>query len=238
MNNNLILLTGKSSTGKSASLRNLLDPENVAYMCCENNKALPFASKFKSITIEDPYTVHRSFEELAKLPQIHTVVIDTLTFLMDLVESQVVETAEDGFEGWKLYAGFFKKLMQTYVTTSDKNIIITAHTANTYNESELIAETRVKVKGQLMDRGIESFFTNVISTKIKSITELANYQNDLLTITPKEEILGYKYVFQTQLTKDTINERIRGPLDLWSTEETFIDNDVQLVLNRLHEHYK
>ena len=36
MNNNLVLLCGKSATGKSASLQMLKDPEGVMYLNCEN----------------------------------------------------------------------------------------------------------------------------------------------------------------------------------------------------------
>ena len=78
----------------------------------------------------------------------------------------------------------------------------------------------------------------VISTKKVPLKALKDYSNDLLTITPDEEALGFKYVFQTRLTKDTVGERMRGPLGLFETKETFIDNNTQLVLNRLHEYYK
>lgn len=66
---------------------------------------------------------------------------------------------------------------------------------------------------------------------------MRDYSNDLLNITPDEEALGFKYVFQTRLTKDTVGERMRGPLGLFETKETFIDNNAQLVLNRLHDYY-
>jgi hypothetical protein len=56
-------------------------------------------------------------------------------------------------------------------------------------------------------------------------------------ITPEEEMLGFKHVFQTKLTKDTVGERIRSPLGMWSTPETFIDNNIQLVLERLKDYY-
>ncbi len=35
INDNLILLGGKSATGKSASLMNLRDPQGVIYLNCE-----------------------------------------------------------------------------------------------------------------------------------------------------------------------------------------------------------
>ena len=57
MNNNLVLLCGKSATGKSASLEHMKNPEGVMYLNCENNKKLPFKSKFKEYTITDPTDV-------------------------------------------------------------------------------------------------------------------------------------------------------------------------------------
>lgn len=83
----------------------------------------------------------------------------------------------------------------------------------------------------------ESYFTIVLASKKVPLKALRDYQSSLLTITPEEEALGYKYVFQTKLTKETVHERLRGPLGLWDTKETFIDNNMQLVLNRLHEYY-
>ena len=78
----------------------------------------------------------------------------------------------------------------------------------------------------------------VISSKKVPLKTLKDYQSDLLTITPEEEALGFKYVFQCRITKETVNERIRGPLGMFDTKETFIDNNMQLVLDRLHEYYQ
>ena len=44
-------------------------------------------------------------------------------------------------------------------------------------------------------------------------------------------------MFQTRLTKETVNERLRGPLGLFEQQETYIDNDMQKVFNRLQEYY-
>jgi hypothetical protein len=88
-----------------------------------------------------------------------------------------------------------------------------------------------------MNQGVESYFSNVISTKKVPTKNLSADGTDLLTITEDEDELGFKYVFQTRLTKDTVNERIRGPHMMWDRAETYIDNNLQLVLNRLHEYY-
>jgi hypothetical protein len=98
-------------------------------------------------------------------------------------------------------------------------------------------ETKVKFKGSIMNQGVEAYFCNVIAAKKMALNKLEKYNNPHLIITPQEEALGFKYVFQTQLTKETVNEALRGPMGLWSTDETFIDNDVQFVLDRLHAFY-
>ena len=67
---------------------------------------------------------------------------------------------------------------------------------------------------------------------------IEKYKNKYLTITPDDETLGFKYVFQTRLTKESVHERIRGPIGMWSIDETFIDNNAQYLLDKLHEYYK
>ncbi|MGV8863227.1 MAG: hypothetical protein ACOH2T_18935 [Pseudomonas sp.] len=59
----------------------------------------------------------------------------------------------------------------------------------------------------------------------------------MLTITEDDELVGFKYVFQTRLTKDTYFERIRSPMGLFKVNETFIDNNAQLLLNHLTTYY-
>lgn len=238
MNNNdhLILVCGKSATGKSASLMNLKNPEGVIYLNCEAGKKLPFKSKFKELVITDPAMVYQAFAEAEKMSGIHTIVIDSLTYLMDMFESTRVLTSANTQKAWGDYAQYLKVLMSQIVPNSTKNVIFLAHTTDVYNEAEIATETFVKVKGSLMNTGIESFFTNVISSKKVPITKLT-YKNDLLTITPEEEDLGFKYVFQTRLTKETVNERMRSPMGFWIKEETYIDNNLQNVIDRLHEYY-
>ena len=236
-NNNVVLIVGKSSTGKSSSLRNLTNPEGVLYQNCESNKRLPFKSKFKEVTVIDPLVVPANIELLESRPDIHTTIIDTITFMMDQYETNYVLTSSNTMKEWGNYAQFFKKLMQHTVAASTKNIIMMAHTMDVMNEAEMVNETLVKVKGSLMNTGVEAFFCNVIASKKLPITKLKQYQNDLLTFTEEEELLGYKYVFQTKLTKDTVNERIRSPLGMWNSNETYINNDVQLVIDRLHKYF-
>lgn len=236
-NTQLVLICGKTSTGKSASLMGLRNPERVAYMNCENNKRLPFPAKFMQANVVDPLQVQQTMEALTGNDKYDVIVIDTLTYLMDMYETQYVINSANSMKMWGEYAQFFKRIMQEGVAKSDKQIIFTAHTSDIYNESEMVSETMVKVKGSLMNQGIESYFSTVIATKKVPIKTLEKYKSDLLTITQLEESLGFKYCYQTQLTKETVNERIRGPLGMWLPNETFIDNNAQLVLDRLKQYY-
>ena len=76
-----------------------------------------------------------------------------------------------------------------------------------------------------------------MATKKVPVKVLKNFQNDLLVITEEEEELGFKHVFQTRLTKDSVGERIRSPMGMFSKEETYIDNNAQLLIQRLNEYY-
>ena len=238
MNDHLVMISGKSSTGKSSSLRNLAKPESVMYLCTENNKRLPFKSGFKEYNITDPLQVIEAFEKAEEMDKIETIIIDSLTFLMDQYESQYVLTSTNKMTAWGEFAQYFKNMMTLNVARSSKNVIFTAHTLDIMNEADMCLETKIPVKGSLKNNGLESYFSTVVSTKVLPLNKLKGYENPLLEITEDEEILGMKYVFQTRLTKETVGERIRSPLGMWSKEETYIDNDVQKLMNRLHEYYK
>lgn len=236
-NDNLVLIGGKSAAGKSACLRNIENPEGVLYFNCESNKKLPFNAKFKQFTITDPHQVEEGFAYAETQEDVHTIVIDSLTYLMDMYESLYVIPAADGRTAWGSYAQYFKRLMQEHVAKSTKNVIFIAHTLDQLND-DMITETAVPIKGALKNQGIESYFSCVLGAKKVPLKDLKNYPNELLNVTEEEEILGFKYVIQTKLTKKTVNERLRSPMGMWDMKETFIDNDINLVINRLHEFYQ
>ena len=236
-NDHLVLLCGKSATGKSASLMGLKNPEGVAYANCEAGKKLPFKAKFKQFTIVDPLQINELIDWAETQPEIHTIVVDSLTYLLDMYESVYVLNSANTMQAWGQFSQYFKTLMQQYVAKSTKNVIFIAHTSDTLNEGEMVMETKVPVKGSLKNNGIESYFTIVIASKKVPLKTLKDYGSDLLKVTPEEESLGFKYVFQTKLTKESVNERLRGPLGLFDTKETFVDNNMQQILDRLREYY-
>ena len=239
MNNNIVLISGKSTTGKSTCLKDIEDLNGVLYLNCESNKALTFpnANKVRAKTILDPYTIYALFDKAEKSDKIHTIVIDSLTYLMDMFESTKVLTSTNTMKAWGQYAQFMKNMMAQNVANSNKNIIFIAHTSDIFNESEMVNETMVKVKGSLMNTGVESYFSTVIGCKKVPLKNLEGYKSKFLSYNDEEKLLEYKYVYQTKLTKDTVNERIRSPMRMWDTQETFIDNNLQHILDRLHTYY-
>lgn len=237
MNNNILLISGKTATGKSASFMNLRDPKKVLYLNCENNKALPFKNEFLTKNITDPLQVYSYFDQAAaNAAKIDTIIIDSVTFLMDSFESNYVINSANTQKAWGEYAQFLKVLMQNYVANSPQKVIFTGHTTDVLND-DAITETLVKLKGSLNNNGVEAFFSNIVSTKKMKLKDLEEYKNPLLTISPREEMLGFKYVYQTQMTKKTVNERMRSPVGMWADAETFINNDLQIVLDRLAQFY-
>ena len=238
VNDHLVLLGGKSATGKSASLMQIKNPEGVMYLNCEAGKRLPFKSKFKEFTITDPLQINEAFDAAETMPEVHTIVVDSLTYLLDMYESVYVLNSPNTMQAWGQFAQYFKTLMQQYVAKSTKNVVFIAHTLDNVNEAEMIMETKVPVKGALKNNGIESYFSVVIASKKVPLKTLKDYKSALLNITPEEEALGYKYVFQTRLTKETVNERLRGPLGLFDTQETYTDNNMQMIFDRLQDYYQ
>lgn len=237
INDQLVLIAGKSATGKSASLRNLKKPQSVIYANCEAGKRLPFPAKFKyNLNITNPNQLAQVFQKANEDDEIEVVIIDTLTFLLDMYISMYVKTAADGRKAWGDFADYFRNMMQNQVATCKKTVIFLAHTSDVYNETSMVTETFVPVQGSLKNQGIEAWFSIVLASKRIKVNEDSK-DNALLKITPREHRDGFKYVFQTQITRDTISERIRGPMGLFEDDEVFMDNDIQLVIDRLHQYY-
>lgn len=237
INDHLFLIGGESGSGKSASLMNLPNHERVMYLNCEAGKKLPFRNRFKTFVITDPYQVYEAFDHAYKNPDFDVIVIDTLTFLMDMFESQYVLTAADTQKAWGQYAQFLKVLMQDKVASSDKAVIFLAHTRSELDTKAMEMKTSVPIKGSLKNNGVEAYFSCVVATKKVDLKDLEPYKSPLLRITEQDELLGYKHVFQTQLTKATIGERIRAPMGLFDRSQTFIDNDAGLLLKHIQEYY-
>lgn len=237
MNEQLVLIAGYSATGKSASLRNIKNQEEWWYLNAEAGKRLPFRNKMRSFNIDDPLQVIEAFDVAIQDVKIKGIIVDSITFLMDMFETQYVINSKNTMKGWSDFAQFFKVLMQQKVTQFSRPTIFTAHVLDTLDEAAMEMKTFVPVKGSLKNNGIEAYFSTVVAAKKVKIKDLEKFKNNLLNITEEEKELGYKHVFQTRITSTTTGERIRSPMGMFTKEQTYIDNDAQLLLNHLNEYY-
>lgn len=240
INNKIIMITGYSATGKTASLRNLRNQERWLYISTEAAKELPFQNNFVKMALNKASNIHDVLKKASATKTIDGVIIDSLTYLMDMYESQEVLTAPPNarYQAWSDYQQFFKKLLQETAVELGKPLILIAHVKDFYDEASMETKTYVPLKGSLANQGAESYVNFVISTKRMSLNKLENYKNDLLTVSEEENVLGFKYVFQTRLTKESLNERIRTPMGMFSIKETFVDNDVQILLDKIDKYYE
>lgn len=237
-NDQLVLVSGFSGTGKSASLRNIRNQERWLYNNTEAGKRLPFANKFLNKRISDPYEVLGFFDQATEnKDKLDGIIVDSVTFLMDMYESVYVLRSNDTQKAWNNFAQFFKELMQEKVVQWGKPTIFTAHLLDKLDTVKHEMKTEVPIKGALKNNGVEAYFSTVVSAKKVAMTELEKYGSDLLTITDEDRELGFKHVFQTRITKETVGEKIRSPMGMFSKEQTFIDNDCQLLLDHLTKFY-
>lgn len=237
-NDQLVLICGASASGKSASLRNIRNQEKWLYMNTEAGKRLPFKNKFRSARVDDPMQVLEAFDyAIAHKDDVDGIIVDSLTFLMEMYESKYVLTSANTMRSWSDFQQYFKTLMQDKVIKFGKPVIFTAHTLKTLNENTGEYEVSVPIKGALKNNGVEAYFSCVVAAKKLPLKELVDYENDMLRITEEDKLVNYKHVFQTKITKTTTGERIRSPMGLFSREETYIDNDVQILLDHLNTFY-
>ena len=237
-NKNLVLILGKPNTGKSASLRNL-PQKTMAYLNADL-KEIPFQSNFaSSVEIADALEVLDYIDAIEEEAGITGGVLDTITFLMQMYERQYVVPfagTKTGQSAWGDYGNFYRNMIHK-LKAGSKNYAILAHEATEYNELNSRMDSYVPIKGAVGKVGVEADFTTILSSKQMPIKTLEKYPNDLLKITDTEREDGVKYVFQTRITKDSTGEKMRSAMGLWSREELYIDNDLQLVFERLNKFY-
>lgn len=235
-NKNVVLICGEPNTGKSTSLMLLKNQEKMAYLNCDL-KELPFRSKFAvNVEVADAYNVLDYIDEIEGQPGIEGGVLDTITFLMSMFERQYVITAKDTQKAWGNYGNFYRDLIHR-LKSGTKDYAVLAHVDTVYNETKMAMDSKVPIKGAVGKVGIEADFTTILTTKQMPLKKLEGFENDLLHISDEEKEDGFKYVFVTRVSKDSVGEKMRSAMGLWSRKELYIDNDLNQVFARLKQYY-
>lgn len=231
------MICGESNTGKSTSLRNLKNREKYAYLNGDK-KDLPIGGANSFLTnkvLHNPVELLGFYDQLEASEKCEGIILDTLTFMM---KNFLRKTQEElsGFDVWNAYAEHYN-LWNDKVKASNKTHIIMAHTNTTLNTQSGNMEAKIPLKGQVGEVGAEADQTIIVTSMQMPIGKLEKYKTPLLTFSEEERLAGSKYVFSTKIIKETVGDRTRSPFGMWTMDEAFIDNDIQLVLDRIDEFY-
>lgn len=238
-NKNIVLIMGPPSSGKSTSLMQLTNQSEMVYLNTDL-KELPFKDNFLSnVEVADAMDVLSYIPQIEENPAVNGVVLDTVTFLMNMYERQYVSTAVNTQQAWGSYANFYREFIHA-IKAGSKNYAILAHEETSLNEKNMQMETKVPVKGAVGRIGVEADFTTILSAKQMPISKVEQFvcpENKLLTISDDEREDGFKYVFQTRCIGDSMGEKMRSAMGLWHRKELYINNDLNAVFARLNEYY-
>lgn len=161
----LALIVGQSTTGKSASLRNIPNQDRWVYFGTEAGKRLPFKNKFNRVVVTDPIELTDMFQECIDNPDdVDGIIIDSLTFLMDMFESQYVLGSANTMKAWGDYNQYFKRIMQELVPRFGKPVLVIAHTLEVYDENSATgSKSSVPIKGALKGQGVEALVNSAFT---------------------------------------------------------------------------
>lgn len=160
-----ILCVGSTGSGKTYSLRNL-PPERTVILNVEK-KPLPFrkAGKFKNVDIKKYGDFKKYLKKALESDDYDYVVIDSMTFLADMIEQEGKKIYGKSYDMWTFYADEIKDTLRM-MNESSKNCIVMAH-PDYITDDELIVGIYAKLKGQLKNGGLESHFSVVLHTHVE-----------------------------------------------------------------------
>lgn len=237
MANNLIIgVAGLAGNGKSTALEAIPNQNEWLYVNCETNKPLPFKHNFIERVITNPKELKKVVQSGAGNAKCKGIIIDTFTSALDMMEMKAKKDATDKYQVWDMYRDFILDLFQGGIAACNKPIILLCHVAMT-KDIKGRSKLAIAVKGSMADRGIESFFTNIVYADCVDIDELEEFQNDMLSITEDEKEDGTKYVFQTRKLQGGAGINIRATKDMWPRNKGYIDNNIMHVIKTIKNHY-
>jgi hypothetical protein len=219
---NLVIICGKSGTGKSTAGYKL-DPKSTFWINCDQ-KALPFKGWKKAYSKENKnYTKTSSMSDIAtllnaipeKAPHIKTVVIDTINRMM--TDKVMAERHVKGFEKWSNLSGGIYDIFSVInqVLPDDIDVFVLSHSDEGYND--MGAQYRkVMTAGKQLDKIVlESMSSVVLFTHVISDGKGKN-----------------SYWFQTQTDGTSTAKTPEGMF-----EKYLIPNDMKFVKETMEKYF-
>jgi len=152
----LIAVVGPSGAGKSTSLRNL--PQNSTVIFDMERKGMPFKTTASLLRPDNIRFFKSDFATAVKDPAIKLIVIDSITALIDMLQTEC-EASYKGFDIWKYYNDGIGELCRLF-KTSGKCVVVTALdeiVMMTGLDGNNTTQRRIFVQGkEWANKGIES----------------------------------------------------------------------------------
>ena len=211
----IICVMGESGSGKTTSMRTL-DPATTYYIDCDK-KGLSWKgwkaqynkenkNYFKTDNQNTVMKLLHSINEADTTKHIKTVIVDTINGIM--VADEMRRSKEKGYDKWlDLACAIYDIVDYSLVMRDDLTVIFVAHTQTDRDDSGY-SFTRIKTSGKKLDKiTLESKFPVVLLAKV----------------------IDGKHVFETKANFSTS----KTPMGCF--EETYIDNDISVVLKALED---
>ena len=205
-----VLIMGRSGSGKSASLRNI---KETMFVVNVNRKPLPFKNNENlKIMNCDEYLKIKSALKAAYDKDIKLAVIDDAGYLMTgkFMAGHRQAKGNSQFDLYNEIADNFYSLIKFISDDLPEDMIVYV---TMHEEKNDMGESKPKTIGKLLDDKvcIEGMFTIVLHAMK----------------------LDNKYVFATNTDGLDVT---KSPIGMFN--ETYIDNDLQLVTNEIRNYYK
>jgi hypothetical protein len=205
-----VLIMGRSGSGKSASLRNV---NQTMFVINVNKKPLPFKNNENlKIMNCDEYLKIKSALKAAYEKDIRLAVIDDAGYLMTskFMAGHRQAKGNSQFDLYNEIADNFYSLIKFIADDLPEDMIVYV---TMHEEKNDMGESKPKTIGKLLDDKVcvEGMFTIVLHSMK----------------------LDGKYVFATNTDGLDVT---KSPIGMF--EDTYIDNDIQLVTDKIRAYYK